>query len=73
MGQIYLKFKYNTATNSDDKPKTWLRETFEKSVIKILMTIILRANPDSEEKIGHVDEWLIEIKVTDVSNYHRQR
>ena len=61
MGQIYLKFKDVKGTNSDDKPKTWLTKTFEKSVIKVLTTIIPKANPDFEDKIGDVDEWLIEI------------
>ena len=61
MGHIYLKFKDVKGTSSDDKPKTWLTKTFEKSVIKVLMTIIPKANPDFEDKFFDVNEWLIEI------------
>jgi hypothetical protein len=62
MGQIYLKFNDDKARrNSDDKPKTWLTRTLEKSVVKILTTIIPKANPDFEDKLQDVKEWLIEI------------
>jgi len=62
MGQIYIKFKNKSGTNSpDDKPKTWLTKTLEKSVVRVLETIIPKANPDFEGKIGDVNEWLIEI------------
>jgi len=70
MGQIYLKFKDNKgARNSEDKTKTWLTRTFEKSVIKVLTTIIPKANPDFEDKLQDVDEWLIEIdKEAEIAN-----
>lgn len=62
MGQIYLRFKKDTGTkNSGDKPKTWLTKVFEKSAIKVLTTILPKANPDFEDKIDDVDEWLVEI------------
>jgi hypothetical protein len=62
MGQIYIKFKNSKETgNSDGRPKTWLTRTFQKSLIKVLTTIIPKANPDFDDKIADVDEWLIEI------------
>ncbi len=62
MGQIYLKFNDDKVKrSSDDKPKTWLTRTVEKSVEKILTTIIPKANPDFEDKLQDVKEWLIEI------------
>lgn len=47
--------------NSDDKPQTWLTRTLKKSVEKILTTIIPKANPDFEDKLRDVKEWLLEI------------
>jgi hypothetical protein len=61
MGQIYIKFKVDKlASHSDDKPMNWLTRTLQKSV-KALTTIIPKANPDFDDKIDDVDEWLIEI------------
>jgi hypothetical protein len=62
MEQIYLRFKIDTGTKkTNDKPKTWLTKAFEKSVNKVLKTILPNANPDFDDKIDDVDEWLVEI------------
>lgn len=61
-GTDLSKVKTKTGTKkSDDKPRAWLTRTFEKSVIKVLTTILPKANPDFEDKIDDVDEWLVEI------------
>ncbi len=61
MGQIYIKFKVDKlATQSSDRPKTWLARTLQKS-LTALTTIIPKANPDFDDKIVDVDEWLVEI------------
>lgn len=62
MGPIYLKFKDEKVTKiSDNRPKTWVMQVFEKSVVKILTAIIPKSNPGFEEKFQYVNEWLIEI------------
>lgn len=61
MGNIYIKFKDERTRNLNLKPKTRLRQAFEKSVIKILKAITPNANPDFDDKIDEVSLWLIEI------------
>lgn len=60
MGQIYLKFKVDKGKSPDDKPKTWLTNTFEEFAVKVLTKIIPKANPDFDDKIDDVNEWLLE-------------
>ncbi|WP_276979490.1 hypothetical protein [Flavobacterium filum] len=61
MGQIYIKFKVNKlTTHSGDRPKAWLTRTLQK-FLTALTTIIPKANPDFDDKIDDVDEWLVEI------------
>lgn len=43
-----------------NKEQSWLTTLLENSVIKVLTTIIPKANPDFDKEIGNVDEWLIE-------------
>jgi hypothetical protein len=62
MIKIYIKFKTNHGARvSDGKPETWLTKTSKKAFIKVLTTIIPLANPDFDEKINEVDEWLVEL------------
>lgn len=61
MEHIYIKFKVRkSASQSEDKPMNWVKKNLRKFV-KTLTTIIPTANPDFDDKIDDVNEWLIEI------------
>jgi hypothetical protein len=61
MEEIYLRLKFNKRTNNrQNKENSWLVTLLENSMIKVLTTIIPKANPDFEKEIDNVHEWLIE-------------
>lgn len=49
-------------TNSGQPTETsWLAKTVENSLTKILTTIIPKANPDFDDKIQNVRQWILEV------------
>ena len=62
MGQVYIKFKtVDIKSNSGQRIQGWLTRTAENSFTTILMTIIPKANPAFDGKIGEVKEWILEV------------
>ena len=61
--KVYIKF--NDPKGEPSTPPGRLKRTIENPVVKILTTIIPKANPDFEHLLHKVDYWKIEYNKTE--------
>jgi hypothetical protein len=61
MGLIHIKFRAEDLKNSEQNLKSWLTSTTENLASKILTKLIPKANPDFDEQIQNVKEWILEV------------
>lgn len=63
MGQVYIKFRTNEITSDSERPTGQNRfgQTFKDLLTKLLTTIIPKANPDFDDKIRDVRQWILEV------------
>lgn len=67
MGHKYVKFKTEDFVEKpeNDQQRTWIVRTLVNSISRIVQTIIPNANPDFDDKIDFVKEWILEVNEAD--------
>ena len=61
MGQVYIKFMTNEMVSDSEPGQNRFGQIFKDSLTKVLTTIIPKANPDFDDKIRDVRQWILEI------------
>src|SRR6188508_1227558 len=61
MGQVYIKFSTNEIVSDSEPGQNRFGQIFKVSLTKVLTTIIPKANPDFDDKIRDVRQWILEV------------